>query len=393
MSKALIVGGNSGIGLASALNLLTKGYEHIYIAGKDLANIDDIPENYRDEFEKKTSSYTVDLTFEKYDIFNQFNDIDTLIITAGFGRVALFENLTECEIKNLIKCNELAAVQIISKFYDRIKSENNFYTAVMVSICGHIVSPFFSVYGAAKAGLAMFIENINTELKAAGLKNRVLDCSPGSVSGTSFAGGRNSIDKIDDFADCFVSKMLERETLYIPKYDEIFKDVIEKYRNNPEEYGAYSYEYKKNSGRISEKPQVVVGYLSGTFDLFHIGHLNLLRKAKEKCDYLIVGVHESGSWKGKVTFIPFEERKEIVGSIKYVDRVEKSFLEDSEAWNEYHYDKLFVGSDYFGSERFKKYEEFFKDKNVEIIYFPYTKGISSTQLREAVSKGKKDEEK
>lgn len=130
----------------------------------------------------------------------------------------------------------------------------------------------------------------------------------------------------------------------------------------------------------------VIGYLSGTFDLFHIGHLNMLRKAKEQCDYLIVGVHKDASHKGKETFIPFEERKEIVGSCKYVDEAVESCKEDSDAWNLYKYDKLFVGSDYKGTERFLKYEEFFKDKRVEIVYFPYTQGTSSTQLRKRIMK-------
>ena len=139
------------------------------------------------------------------------------------------------------------------------------------------------------------------------------------------------------------------------------------------------------SGRTSDKPQVVVGYLSGTFDLFHIGHLNLLRRAKQHCDYLIVGVHESGSWKGKQTFIPYEERLAIIESIKYVDMAVKSFTEDSDAYDAYHFDRLFVGSDYKGTERFNRYEEYFKDKGVEIVYFSYTQGTSSTQLRDAIS--------
>ena len=137
-----------------------------------------------------------------------------------------------------------------------------------------------------------------------------------------------------------------------------------------------------------KKGKKVIGYLSGTFDLFHIGHLNLLRRAKEQCDYLIVGVHRDGSWKGKETFIPYEERTEIIKAIRYVDEVCESLVEDSDAWNLYHFDKLFVGSDYQGSERFKQYEQFFKDKNVEIVYFPYTKGTSSTQLRDRLSKDK-----
>ena len=130
---------------------------------------------------------------------------------------------------------------------------------------------------------------------------------------------------------------------------------------------------------------MVLGYLSGTFDLFHIGHLNLIRRAKEQCDYLIVGINSSGKWKGKETFIPYEERKEIVGACKFVDKVVDSCPEDSEAWELWHYNKLFVGSDYKGSERFNRYEEFFKDKGVEIIYFPYTQSTSSTQIRELIT--------
>ena len=112
--------------------------------------------------------------------------------------------------------------------------------------------------------------------------------------------------------------------------------------------------------------------------------MNLLKRAKQQCDYLIVGVHDSGAWKGKETFIPLEERKAIVASCKYVDRVIDSMREDSDVWDVWHYDKLFVGSDYKGTERFNRYEEYFKDKGVEIVYFPYTQGTSSTQIRDAI---------
>ena len=141
---------------------------------------------------------------------------------------------------------------------------------------------------------------------------------------------------------------------------------------------------------MDNSKKVRIGYLSGTFDLFHVGHLNILKHAKEHCDYLIVGVHESGQWKGKDTFIPFEERKSIVAACRYVDRVVDSCLEDSEAWSKYNYDMLFVGTDYKGSERFLRYEEFFSDKGVKIIYLPYTQSTSSTMIRKTILLKTKD---
>ena len=385
MSKALVVGGNSGIGLAMALSLLKKGYEHIYIAGKDAPKAEDVGADW-EQFREKTSFQRVDLAQEQYDYFDAVTDIDTLVITAGFGRVAPFEELTGPEVTNLIKCNQLGAIRVIQKYYHKIRSSQPFYCAVMGSIAGHVASPLFSVYGATKAGLCAFIENLNTELAATNFENRILDVSPGSLKGTNFNGTGNDLALTMETAGNILKKMWARECLYIPQYEEIYKNVLERYHNDPLKYGIESYAYKQKSGRMSTKPQVIVGYLSGTFDLFHIGHLNLLRRAKEHCDYLIVGVHKSGAWKGKETFIPFEERLAIVESICYVDRAIESFTEDSDAYDALHYDRLFVGSDYKGTERFQRYEAYFADKGVEIVYFPYTQGTSSTQLREALKK-------
>ena len=142
--------------------------------------------------------------------------------------------------------------------------------------------------------------------------------------------------------------------------------------------------YGQLSGIRNKHKDEKIVLVKGTFDLFHIGHLNLIKRAKEQCDYLIVGVHPNASHKGKETFIPFEERKEIIKSCKYVDKVIDSLPEDSDIWDLYHYDKLFVGSDYKGTERFNNYEKYFEDKGVDIIYFPYTQGISSTKITEAL---------
>lgn len=386
MSRALVVGGNSGIGLAMVLNLLDRGTEYVYIVGKDAPVEADIPVALQKVFTEKTSFQRIDLTQDKLDYLDTIMDIDTLIITAGFGRVAPFEELTPTELEKLVKCNMLGPMQVIQKFYHKIRSQEDFYCAVMGSIAGHVASPLFSVYGASKFGLCSFIENLNTELLHDGFQNRILDVSPGSLKGTNFNGKGNDISQVFEVAKEIISHMRARQTLYIPQYEEVFKGVLERYHRDPMQYGVESYDYKMKNGRVSTKPQVVVGYLSGTFDLFHIGHLNLLRRAKQHCDYLIVGVHKSGAWKGKETFIPFEERLEIVANCKYVDKAVQSFTEDSDAYDAFGYDKLFVGSDYKGTERFMRYEEYFKDKGVQIVYFPYTQGTSSTQLRDKLKK-------
>ncbi|MBR4880340.1 MAG: SDR family NAD(P)-dependent oxidoreductase [Clostridia bacterium] len=311
------------------------------------------------------------------------------MITAGFGRVCDFEYLHPAEIDNLFKVNSAAAIKIISAFYDRIKANEPFYCGVMGSIAGLVSSPMFSVYAATKAALCRFTESVNVELEAGGTANRILNVSPGSIKGTRFNGGENDPSQTEALAGDIVENLYNRNELFIPQFEETFKGVIDRYNANPRAFGQSSYEYKKSSGRAANERKVVIGYLSGTFDLFHVGHLNLLRRAKKQCDYLIVGVHPDASHKGKETFIPFEERMEIVGSVKYVDKVVQSVPEDSDAWEKWHYSKLFVGSDYKGTERFLRYEKYFEDKGVEIVYFPYTKGTSSTQIRELIVKKSK----
>ncbi|MBQ4581771.1 MAG: adenylyltransferase/cytidyltransferase family protein [Oscillospiraceae bacterium] len=132
----------------------------------------------------------------------------------------------------------------------------------------------------------------------------------------------------------------------------------------------------------------VVGYTTGVFDLFHIGHLNILRRAKEQCDYLIVGVtvDEAVSYKGKKAFVPYEERAAIVAAIKYVDMVVPQVTMDKmAAWEKYHFNKIFVGDDWKGTETWNHWEEEFAKVGVEVVYFPYTKQTSSTELRKGLA--------
>lgn len=134
---------------------------------------------------------------------------------------------------------------------------------------------------------------------------------------------------------------------------------------------------------------MTIGYTTGVFDLFHIGHLNLLRKAKEQCDYLIVGVSidDLVMYKNKHAVIPFEERMEIVKAIRYVDEVvPQENMDKLEAWNKYHFNVMFVGDDWKGTEKWNAIEKQMNDVGVKIVYFPYTKGTSSTLINETLQR-------
>jgi glycerol-3-phosphate cytidylyltransferase len=127
----------------------------------------------------------------------------------------------------------------------------------------------------------------------------------------------------------------------------------------------------------------VLGYTSGVFDLFHIGHLNLLMNAKSLCDQLIVGVTTDGlvSYKNKRAVIPYQERLEIVRSIRYVDAaVSQDNMDKFEMWKKLKFNVLFVGDDWHNTPKWDKIEEQFCDVGVRVIYFPYTKNTSSTLL-------------
>lgn len=134
---------------------------------------------------------------------------------------------------------------------------------------------------------------------------------------------------------------------------------------------------------------MVIGYTTGVFDMFHIGHLNILKKSKEKCDYLIVGVSVDElveTYKRKKPIIPYDERVEIVKAIRYVDEVVPQITMDKfEAWKKLHFQKLFHGDDWKGSDMYNELESKFREVGVELIYFSYTQGTSSTSLAETLN--------
>lgn len=137
-----------------------------------------------------------------------------------------------------------------------------------------------------------------------------------------------------------------------------------------------------------------LGYTSGVFDLFHIGHLNILKKAKEECEYLIVAVSTDElvqSYKMKTPVIEFSERVAIVEAIKYVDRViPQESRNKMDAYDKYKFDVMFVGDDWRGKPLWLALEEDLLKKGSVVSYIPYTKKVSSTLLKQVLNKINKD---
>lgn len=242
MKRALIVGGANGIGLSIATELAKReDIEKVYIVDKvALAE-----ENQNEKFE----SHQFDLTQQDYSIFDNFQDIDTLMITAGFGRLALFKDVDESLIPLSFNVNTIPVMRIIKRFYGKLEAKEDFFCGVMVSIAGFMSSPFFSVYAATKAALKVFIESVNVELLKGGSSNQILNVSPGSLKGTSFTNGKTDLSVTAPIAQAIIAEMEKKNDLFIPQYEEVFKHVLARYHDDFRKEGAHSYDYKVESGR------------------------------------------------------------------------------------------------------------------------------------------------
>ena len=237
MKNALVVGGANGIGLSIATELANRtDIEKVYIVDKALLS----EEFVNDKFEV----YQFDLTQEDYIIFDKFQDIDTLMITAGFGRLALFKDVDENMIPLSFNVNTISVMRIIKRFYNKLESQQHFYCGVMVSIAGFMSSPFFSIYAATKAALKVFIESVNVELLKAGTTNQILNVSPGSLKGTSFTNGKTDLSVTAPMAQAIIAEMEKKNDLFIPQYEEVFKTVLQRYQDDFRKEGAHSYDYK-----------------------------------------------------------------------------------------------------------------------------------------------------
>ena len=244
IKRILVVGGANGIGLAIAHKLANReSTEKVYIVDKA-----ELESEYA---HPKIESIQFDLTEENYSLFDRFDDdINALMITAGFGRLTLFKDVPEQHIIDSFNVNTIPVLRLVKHFYEKLEGKDDFYCGVMVSIAGFMSSPFFSVYGATKAALKIFIESINVELSKAGTSNQILNVSPGSINGTSFNAGKTDLNLLEGLAEDIIEHMERKEDLFIPLYDEVYKNVLQRYHDDFRKEGEHSYEYKLNGGRV-----------------------------------------------------------------------------------------------------------------------------------------------
>lgn len=242
IKRILVVGGANGIGLSIAQELASRDTtEKVYIVDK-VAPL----EQYN---HPKIDSFQFDLTSADYTFFDRFVDINAMMITAGFGRIALFKDLTENHIVDSFNVNTIPVLRLIKRFYDKLESKEDFYCGVMDSIAGWMSSPLFSVYGATKAALKIFIESVNVELLKDNSANVILNISPGAIKGSSFYGAKSDLEVLHDLTLEIIEHLEAKDDVFIPKYEEVYKTVLQRYHDDFRKEGAHSYDYKMNSKR------------------------------------------------------------------------------------------------------------------------------------------------
>lgn len=240
IKKILIVGGANGIGLSIATELAKRDYtEKVYIVDKAL-----LEEKYNNP---KFVTFQFDITSEDYSFFDRFTDINALMITAGFGKLALFKDVSEKHVIDSFNVNTIPVLRLIKRFYSKLESEDDFYCGVMDSIAGWMSSPFFAVYGATKAALKIFIESVNVELIKSGSNNQILNVSPGTIKGTSFYGAQSNLEALENLTSDLIFHLEAKDDVFIPLYNEVFRNVLQRYHDDYRKEGLHSYEYKQNT--------------------------------------------------------------------------------------------------------------------------------------------------
>lgn len=239
MNNALVVGGTSGLGLSIALGLLARGYDAVYVVGRNPPDTGAL-----DGGQKQLKHIPMDLTQTDAQALSSLPDVRTLVYCAGFGRVAEFGQLGHSEIQDLVTVNQVAFFLVVKRYYEKMRSSQRFECCVISSIAGSLSSPLFSVYAASKAAVNSFVESLNTELQKSGTPNRILNVMPGKILGTKFHGAKTDLGSLTGITEEIITRMMQQETKWIPDYAETYKAVLKRYHDDPEKFGLESYDYK-----------------------------------------------------------------------------------------------------------------------------------------------------
>ena len=174
-----------------------------------------------------------------------------MALTTGFGKLALFKNIPEQHIIESFNVNTISVLRLIRRFCPTLEAKDDFYCGVMGSIAGWISSLFFAVFGATKATLKIIIESVNVELLKANTTNQILNVSPRMIAGTGFYAGKTDFEALHDLSNEIIHHLENKEDVFIPKYNEVYKFVLQRYHDDFRKEGAHSYEHKMN--RINQQ--------------------------------------------------------------------------------------------------------------------------------------------
>lgn len=363
MKKAVVIGGSSGIGLAISENLIQRGYYIVILSRHepDCGILNNM--HYEHHF--------LDLTDFDEDLVSSFADdpdVSVLVISSGIGRVADFEYFHISEIDRIMTINATATMMVLRKFYGRLKAKQEFHCGVLGSIAGLMSSPMSAVYAASKAALWRFTESVNIELEDSGTDNRILYVAPASFKGSRFYGEENHLELLAELADDIVFRLFSFDSIYIPQYHEVFKDVLLRYQSDPHEYGLYSYAYKRKSDRVTNENKAIIGYIAGEFKGLMDYDIRMIRRAKEQCDYLIMGVCTiEKSLNGGHVDKSNKEIIEIMRACKYIDKVVESVNDYKKEWEKERFNKLFLRKSDYDELEIKRVKDFLITKGVEIF--------------------------
>ena len=252
---AIIIGGSGGIGEAIVLSLFERGYEKVYVVDRVSPKNDD----------SRIEWIQLDLSTDRVGVLTYLVDeIDSLVITAGIGRLDRFSSFDAGELEKTMHINAIAPIEVLQLFSSRLSSERPFYASVITSIAALVSSPLYAVYSASKGALSRYVEAVNAELAGEGLPNRILEVAPGRIDGTGFHGGeQRGPEPLMPLASEIVDAMFARKCRFVPN-GEVYEGVIARYQADPEAFGVSSYQYKLDNSALEPRRKAKIGYLSGT---------------------------------------------------------------------------------------------------------------------------------